>query len=109
MEISSWMKKPSVTCPNPGENPGSQKFTSHFKILTMSVLNPVPTEVDSGSQVSQVNETRMTSLAGTHYTKASARLSRVTLISFQEPAQLGKRATGQQRCQALNAHPGDGV
>jgi len=75
----------------------------------MSGLNLVPTETDSGSQVSQVNETWMTSLAATHNTKASVRLSRITLISFQVPAQLGKRATGQQRCQTLNAYPGKDI
>lgn len=75
----------------------------------MSVLNLVPTETDSGSWVSQVNETWMTSLAATHDTKASVRLSRITLISFQVAAQLGKRATGQQQCQTLNVYPGEDI
>lgn len=51
----------------------------------------------------------MTSLAATHDTKASVRLSRITLISFQVLAQLGKRATGQQQCQMLNAYPGEDI
>lgn len=51
----------------------------------------------------------MTSLAATHGTKASVRLSRITLISFQALAQLGKRATGQQQCQMLNAYPGEDI
>lgn len=75
----------------------------------MSVLNLVPTKADSGSKVSQVNKTWMTSLAAIHNTKASVRLSRITLISFQVPAQLGKRATGQQQCQTLNAYPGEDI
>lgn len=56
-----------------------------------------------------VNETRMTSLAAAASTKESGRLSGIPRISFQEAAQLGRRARGRQPCQGLNADPGAGA